>query len=234
MWPSLLVNKRTEQGANANPIAADAPEEDLMTADPAAVSGEGADEQSPINAAIPDDDIAVENFVRKHMPSMIAIAESLLGDQAAAEDCVQEAFFKLSRTAGIADEFPSLECWLHHTVISQALMRLRIMHENEAHNIAERLQGLAADMDPASTPWRQLSAPVRTPASTDCCALAVNQINQLPAIDRRLLQLHDVHEWSKGDVAEALHLTQSEVCARLPQARARLMQLLKPVLDGHQ
>ena len=68
-----------------------------------------------------------EQFVRLHIGAMRAVARRILGGDAHADDCVQEAFLKAFRKIDGFEGRSTLKTWLHRITVNEALMKLRAL-----------------------------------------------------------------------------------------------------------
>src|SRR5690349_8963610 len=71
------------------------------------------------------DERAFETVMRAHNRLLYRLARSILGDEAEAEDAVQEAFFTAYRNIGVFRGGAKLSTWLARIVMNEAYARLR-------------------------------------------------------------------------------------------------------------
>lgn len=154
------------------------------------------------------DEDAFRVLFRRFTPRLFALARRLLaGDEADADDVVQEAWV---RAAGRLGEFgwrSSLSTWLSGFVINCARERLRRRRPDAADpETLEALPGpvgiagLALDLDAA--------------------------IARLPDGYRTVLVLHDVEGYTHDEIGATLGMPTGTSKARLSRARARLREEL--------
>jgi RNA polymerase sigma-70 factor (ECF subfamily) len=72
------------------------------------------------------DRAAAQALMARHLPAMLRLARRMLGSQAEAEDCVQDAFLKLWTHAGRWKPGQAkFETWLYRVTLNQCYDRLR-------------------------------------------------------------------------------------------------------------
>jgi RNA polymerase sigma-70 factor (ECF subfamily) len=82
------------------------------------------------------DDQAFAAVFREHYPALVASAERLLGDRAAAEDTAQEVMLELWRRREALPDDMSLRAYLHQSSRNRALNRIRharVVRQAEPH-----------------------------------------------------------------------------------------------------
>ena len=190
------------------------------------------EESSLVAALKAGDGTAAETLVRTHGPWMLAVARRVAGDQASAEDCVQEALIKALQKIGDFEARASLKTWLHRIVVNQALMKLRSRKSKAETSIDEYLPAFDENACRIEAPWLSLATPEEICDQADRRALVHAKIDELPESYRVVLLLRDIEELSTREVAEALGLSEANVKVRLHRARSALKALLEPLLKG--
>lgn len=173
-----------------------------------------------------------EYLVRTHIGAMQAVARRILGGDAHADDCVQEAFLKAFRKIGGFEGRSSLKTWLHRITVNEALMKLR-----KLKRLDERpMDALMPEFDSSScrveAPWTQTATPEDILQREGTRALVTSKINELPDAYRIVLLLRDIEELDTAEVAEMLEISPGNVKVRLHRARSALKKLLEPALRG--
>lgn len=175
------------------------------------------------------EEAAYAELVRRYGGRLLAAANRLLRDRAAAEDCVQEAFLNAFRAIDRFEERAMLSSWLHRIVVNAALMRLR-RRTPEPEEAIEALQPVFdANGERAEEPLWTLPEPEAALAEGQLRKIVREKIDALPENYRTVLMLRDIEEMSGAEAAEALGITEGAVKVRLHRARAALKRLLEPV-----
>lgn len=161
---------------------------------------------------------AIEELVRAYSGMMYRVANSVLRNQAEAEDAVQEAFLRVLRKREQLTEIRDARVWLVRIVWNIVLDRKRrskTRPENE--DVADFARILVA---------QEMSAEERA-ASAQHHASVVRAMDELPAKEREVMVLCALEELNSVEIAAVLRTTESTVRSRLFRARALLAEKLK-------
>ncbi len=173
-----------------------------------------------------------EHFVRTHIGPMRAVARRILGGDALADDCVQEAFLKAFRKIDGFEGRSSLKTWLHRITVNEALMKLRAIKRQNEQPIDPLMPEFDTNACRIEAPWHQLATAEDILERESRRALVTSKIGELPESYRIVLVLRDIEELDTAEVAEMLGITQGNVKVRLHRARSALKTLLEPALRG--
>ena len=131
----------------------------------------------------------------------------MLGDRAAAEDCLQEAYLKAFRSWDRWTPSAPAEAWLHRIAVNQALSHRRWAKLREVGEIVRRL-GRPDEADPQAV----------GAFSGDF----LKALRSLPPKQLAAIVLRHYHGYSNREIALALDVPERTVASRLAAARARL------------
>jgi RNA polymerase sigma-70 factor (ECF subfamily) len=162
-----------------------------------------------------------ELIMRRYNRRLFRITRSILGDDAAAEDAMQEAYvaayFKLGQFRG-PDGFAS---WLCQIAVNQALMQRR------------RSRISLAPLTALDEPSNREALIAETSSAGDNPAAGVHEqqlrrlmeeaLDKLPEVYRTAFVLREVEQMSVADTAQCLGIEQATVKTRVHRAR-RLLQ----------
>jgi RNA polymerase sigma-70 factor (ECF subfamily) len=160
-----------------------------------------------------------ELIMRRYNRRLFRIARSILGDDAEAQDAMQDAYvsayLKLAQFRG-PDGFAS---WLCQIVTSHALMQLRRRRRAMLAPLSE--------WDEATTPPAAVQTSHDDPESSvheqQLRHLLEQAIDALPAVYRAAFVLREIEQLSVGDAARCLGIEEATVKTRVHRAR-RLLQ----------
>ena len=175
------------------------------------------------------DDDAFEQFVRQHSGRALATARRLLRDDAAAADCVQEAFLAASQNIGGFEGRSSLATWLNRITINQALMHLRrhkAKNEIPLDPLLPQFDDNKCRIEPALHVVRTVEDIIADAQLKD---MITKGIEQLPDEYRVVLLLRDIEEMTTREVASTLEISEGAVKTRLHRARSALKKILEPL-----
>ena len=153
---------------------------------------------------------SADDFDRLYRDSHRRLVQTLvgmLGDPAAAEDCVQEAFVRAFRSWPRWRPDAPAEAWLHRIAI-----RLAISHRRR-----EVLRSPAEVV-------RRIGEPVG-PADRDLGL--IDAMRLLPIEEAAILVLRHHHGYSNREIATALDTPESTIASRLASARRHLEGLME-------
>jgi RNA polymerase sigma-70 factor, ECF subfamily len=167
-----------------------------------------------------------EIIMRRYNQRLYRVAQSILRNDAEAEDVMQDAYVRayqhLDQFAGRA----KFSTWLTRIAVHEALAR--------AHR-SNRFQEL--DSEPYGGYMNSLSSnspnPEQQASDHELVTLLQSAALALPPNYRSVLILRDIEEMSTSDTAEALELTEENVKVRLHRARALLRRELFARAGAH-
>ena len=137
---------------------------------------------------------------------------AMLGDRAAAEDCVQDAFERAYKKWPTWQPIAPAEAWVHRIAVNAAVSYKRRMRLREVGEVIRRIgrPGLAPDPQ------------VLAENSDLAAALA-----KLPPKQAAVIVLRHYHGYTNRSIAQALGIPERTVASRLAVAKVRMRQMLK-------
>ncbi len=178
------------------------------------------------------DDRAFETLVRRESGRMLAAARRLVRDEAAAHDCVQEAFLSaLKAIDGFEPRVP-IGAWLNRITVNAALMRLRKARRLAETPIDDLLPAFNADGWREDRPEAPDADPFTDLERQRVSAFVRTKIDLLPDAYRTALVLRDLEGWSTREAADALGIAEGTMKVRLHRARSALKRLIEPFWTG--
>lgn len=165
---------------------------------------------------------AFHSLVDRHGPVLFGLAMVLLGNQADAEDVVQETFAGAFRGLRAFREQSSVKTWLTQILVRQAARLFRKNRAERRHTVL-RLDPVAGGLDqrPAA-PSGERQADIRMDMSGAMLALVPEH--------REVIALRELQGMSYDEIAEAIGVPRGTVESRLFRARKALQGLLKEYL----
>jgi len=175
------------------------------------------------------DDTAYEALVRSCAPRMLAAARRILGNEADAQDAVQEAFLSAFKALDGFSGSSTLSTWLHRIVVNCALMKRRSRRVRPEQSI----EALLPQFDERGS-WRAEPVAWETPGadmeSAETRAIVRGCVDELPESYRQVFLLREIDELDTQVVAEMLGASANAVKVRLHRARQALKTLLEEKL----
>jgi len=172
------------------------------------VAGGVGDEAVLIDRVLAGDERAFRSLYREHAGTLFRLAlRFLAGDQASAEDAVQEAWARAVRGLAGFEGRASLRSWLSAIVVRCCLERIRW----------ERRGGETLPDD----------APSRVPTGSAEARVDLERaFEALPGGYRSVLVLHDIEGYTHEAIAEMLDINPGTSKSQLSRARASLRRAL--------
>jgi RNA polymerase sigma-70 factor (ECF subfamily) len=176
-----------------------------------------------LDAARNGDRMALEQLFSRHQARVYRFGKKMCGDDADAQDVLQETFIAAARSLPDFRGASSVSTWLY--TIARSFC---IKHRRTSKFAPTHLESL--EQDPAGA--AQLAHPGRSPeedaAGRQLQGVLDQAIASLEPMYREVLILRDVEGLSAPEVAEALDLTVEAVKSRLHRARVAVRELVAP------
>ena len=154
-----------------------------------------------------------DRLYRETYPRLVRTIYAVLGDAAAAEDCVQEAFVRaFDAWPRFRPERPA-EAWIHQIALNVAISHRRKMKLREVGELVRRLGRPAPPPDPMEAVEQ---------------GEVVAALRRLPPRVAAAFVLRHYHGYNNREIAQATGVSERTVGARLAQARQRLAAELAP------
>ena len=154
--------------------------------------------------------------VDAHYRRVFALAQAMLGDRGRAEEVTQDAYERLWRHLAEIGEGAEL-AWLLTTTRRRAIDVLR-----RAESSSEAVEA-ACDQDDPERLARQAE---RVARQAERVAALQGAMGKLGPRDRALIELADINELPRDEVAQRLSLTPLQLKVYLHRARRKLAALL--------
>ncbi len=170
------------------------------------------------------DQAAYAQLVEGNASSIYRLALRLMGNEADAEDVLQETFLSAFKSIDRFEGRSSLSTWLYRIASNAALMRLR-RNEPEQVSVDEPVE--RDDGDPMARQFFDFCCLPEDDLLREEAREQMKQaIDELPPTLRSVFVLRDIEGLSTAETAEALDLSVSAVKSRLMRARLKLRDQL--------
>jgi RNA polymerase sigma-70 factor (ECF subfamily) len=170
------------------------------------------DEPSLIAGVLAGDRVAGRTLYDVHAPRVYRLVFRLVGDEELARECTQETFIRAFERLGSFRGDAALATWLHRIAVSVTLNAMRRW---------KRFRQREIELDEAD----EHPAP-GIDADPDLKTRLHAAINSLAEIYRTVVVLHDVEDYTHGEIAQMLGIPEGTSKARLSTARAKLRESL--------
>ncbi len=159
----------------------------------------------------PGSSLDFERLYQATYPRLLGTLVLMLGDRAAAEDCLQEAYLKAFRNWARWQPSAPAEAWLHRIAVNQALSYRRWAKLREVGELVRRL-GRPQEADPQ--------------AAGALSGDFIKALRKLPPKQLAAIVLRHYHGYTNREIAQALEVPERTVASRLAAARERLRREL--------
>ncbi|MBN1317356.1 MAG: sigma-70 family RNA polymerase sigma factor [Anaerolineales bacterium] len=162
---------------------------------------------------------AFAELVESYSPKIFRLALKMMGDEAEAEEVLQETFLQVVRHIDNFRGHASIGTWLYRIASNQALMKLR-KKQPERVPLDHSENGISPEILHIQSNWTRL--PETRLLDVEANKVMERAIQDLPENLRVVFVLRDIEGLSTADTAQTLDLSISAVKSRLLRARIKL------------
>lgn len=176
------------------------------------------------------DRAAFEFLMRTHNRRLYRLARATLGNDAEAEDALQEAYLSAYKRIGQFRGDAALLTWLSRLVLNECFSRLR--KEARRQNVIPMVNAntlAEADLDAMTT--NESDPPDKAAARAEMRALIERKLDELPEVFRTVFVMRSVEELSIEETAQCLNISEATVRTRHFRARSLLRESLAQAID---
>ncbi len=159
----------------------------------------------------PGSEADFERLYRSSYNRVLGTLIGILGERAAAEDCVQDAFVRAYRSWSSWRGDAPAEAWLHRIAINTAISHQRYERMREVGQVLRRLGRPTPPADPSTLAER---------------SDLVQALRKLPPKQAAAIVLRHHHGYTNREIAAALDIPERTVASRLAGAKERLRKVL--------
>jgi RNA polymerase sigma-70 factor (ECF subfamily) len=191
----------------------------IQSAPPPAVD----DEMSLVTAAQAGDLGAFEQLMRRYEPKIFRLAQQMTGNEADAEDVLQETFLKAFSKLDQFQRNSRFYTWLVRIALNESFMRLR-KRKNNVISLDQEIDTGEDTVPRDVADWHP--DPEQQYARSELQQILDRAINSLAFPYRVVFQLRDVDGLSTEETADVLQISVPAVKSRLLRARLQLREKL--------
>jgi RNA polymerase sigma-70 factor (ECF subfamily) len=188
------------------------------------------DEPEIVRRIVAGDSRAFELLMRRHNRRLYRLARATLGNDAEAEDALQDAYLSAFRSIAQFRGDSALFTWLSRLVLNECFGRMR--REARRQNVIPMVNMNAlADTDVDAMTAHDSEPPDNGAARAEMRALLERKLDELPEVFRTVFVLRSVEEMSIEETAQCLNIPEATVRSRHFRARSLLRESLAHALD---
>ena len=193
-----------------------------MTTEQSQQSRPASDDVALIAAYLAGDVEAFDILFQRYHARVRAVCMRFVGDEALAEDLVQETFYNVIRALARVDESFNFGAWVHRIAVNICQDELRrrnrrAVHVDQSANDPEEAMLKLADNDRAGHPEEALEM-------ANLRALVWEVAKKLPERQRMVLTLRELQGLSYASIAHVMGITDAAVETLLHRARKRFKE----------
>ena len=178
------------------------------------------------------DEGAFSTLVRQHQPSLLRLAEALVGSRAVAEEVVQDTWLAVCKSSGAFEGRSSLKTWIYTILVNRARSTATREHRSEPVG-GDEYDGCFD----ASGVWAAPPVPWSEKVDDEVVArqfakLVSKVLPSLPDTQQQVLLLRDVEGLPAAEVATLLSISDGNQRVLLHRARCRIRQHLEKAMGG--
>lgn len=164
--------------------------------------------------------------IESHSPMLYRHALRIVGDEAEAEDVLQETFLSAFKSIRDFDGRSSLGTWLYRIAHNAALMRIRSRRESVSLDGSDSADGA----EPIDIPSSE-DSPDQSLVEHESAQILGDAIDALPEGLRQVFVLREIDGQSTAETARKLGISAGAVKVRLHRARQALRKTLSAYFD---
>jgi RNA polymerase sigma-70 factor (ECF subfamily) len=186
------------------------------------------DDASVVQRVLTGDPMAFALLMRRFNRRLYRLARAVMGDDAEAEDALQEAYFNAYRRLSQFRGESSLATWLSRLVVNECLGRMR--RSARRQNVIPMIPS-ATDAELEAVPSAEAASPDAAADRAQMRAILERRIDGLPETFRTVFVLRSVEELSVEETAECLGIPAETVRSRHFRAKGLLREALAREID---
>jgi RNA polymerase sigma-70 factor (ECF subfamily) len=186
------------------------------------------DDASVVRRVLTGDPLAFAFLMRRYNRRLYRLARAILGNEAEAEDALQEAYLNAYRRLQQFRGDSSLATWLSRLVVNECLGRMRRSARRQS---VIPLLPSAGDGELEAVPSDEGGSPDSAADRAQMKAILERRIDALPEAFRAVFVLRSVEELSVEETAECLGIPAETVRSRHFRAKSLLREALAREID---
>ncbi|HEV2442712.1 MAG TPA: RNA polymerase sigma factor [Steroidobacteraceae bacterium] len=191
-------------------------------------AAEAEDDASVVRRILGGDGTAFALLMRRFNRRLYRVARAIVGDDAEAEDALQEAYINAYRCLRQFRGDSSLATWLSRLVVNECLGRMR--RSARRQNVIP-MSHSAGDHEIEAAPSDEAGSPDAAADRAQMRAILERRIDALPEAFRTVFVLRSVEELSVEETAECLGIPAETVRSRHFRAKGLLREALAREVD---
>ena len=189
---------------------------------------EADDDAALVGRVAHGDRSAFESLMRRYNRRLFRLARATLGNDAEAEDALQDAYLRIYRSIGGFRGEAALATWLSRLVLNECLARRR--RDRRRENVIPWVS-TEDNMTTVTSVTDDSAAPEKALGQMQMRAILERKVGELPESFRLVFVLRSVEEMAVEEVAQVLNIPEETVRSRHFRARSLLRESLAREVD---
>jgi len=185
----------------------------------------GKNDHATIQAILDGDKEAYGELVRSHSATLLRVAWRITGNEADAEDVVQEAFLRGYRKLETFESRANFGTWIYRIAVRCALDRISGRTRDEVCRVGEEIDPEQDQVQVAD----EAAGPERLLLSGEIAALQELALQELTATERTAFVLRHLEGCTGEEIAVALGIVPNAAKQAVFRAVQKLRQSLAPM-----
>jgi RNA polymerase sigma-70 factor (ECF subfamily) len=200
----------------------------MNSPEPTCSATDAEDDASLVSRVLTGDPMAFALVMRRFNRRLYRLARAVMGDDAEAQDALQEAYFNAYRCLSQFRGDASLATWLSRLLVNECLGRMR--RSARRQNVIPIVPAAsAAELE--AVPSDEVGSPDAAADRAQMRAILERRIDGLPETFRAVFVLRSVEELSVEETAECLGIPAETVRSRHFRAKGLLREALAQEID---
>jgi RNA polymerase sigma-70 factor (ECF subfamily) len=190
---------------------------------------EGPSDQELLEAHVAGDPEAFGTLFARHRDRLWAVALRTMGNPEDAADGLQDGMVAAYRRAGTFRGDAAVTTWLHRVVVNACLDRIRAAKVRRTEVLPDELEEYR-DRGSSASASPSVEDPAELSVRAERRRMVLDALRDLPEDQRAALVLVDMEGYPVSEAAAILDCPVGTVKSRCSRGRARLVDVLGPLL----
>ena len=181
-----------------------------------------------IEGLVKGESAAFSELISLYGSRLLLKAKQMLGNEADAQDCVQDCYIQVIRNISSFRGEADLFSWMYKILVNSCLQKMRKRTTADMVSIESLLPEFDQDDCRIEPLWNSIPTTEEVFQQNHARKTILESIESLPESYRDVLYLRDIEGYSTLEVSDALSISEGATKVRLHRARSALKKILEP------
>lgn len=172
---------------------------------------------------------AFRELISLYGPRLLLKAKQMLGNDADAQDCVQDCYLQVLRNISSFRGEADLFSWMYKILVNSCLQKIRKKTTKNTVSIDSLLPEFDQNDCRIEPMWNSIPTTEEVFQQNHAREKILESIQSLPESYRDVLYLRDIEGYNTSEVSKALSLSEGAIKVRLHRGRSALKKILEPI-----